>query len=159
MTRLDGWSLSPNDWQRLAELLSRVEWRTTNLNRRYQDSVPPAAGIYLLITDGYRISIQYRLPQGLSNVIYVGRSNCLRKRFNQHASESPRNPLIQVSKRTFGDLRYAFAVVPPESRDDEHGWLNTVESALVNTLSPPANRHVPHAKALTARLAVPQPVG
>ena len=159
MVRLDGWSLSPDDWKRLAALLTRVEWRTTNLNRRYQDSVPPAAGIYLLITDEHHISIHYRLPHGLSNVIYVGRSNSLRTRFNQHASESPRNPLIKVSQRTFGDLLYAFAVVPPEAKDDEEGWLSAVESALVNTLSPPANRHVPQAKTFTARLASPQPVG
>lgn len=158
MARLDGWSLSHDDWKRLAVLLARVEWRTTNLNRRNQDSVPSSAGIYLLITDGHHISIQYRLPNGLSNVIYVGRSKSLRTRFNQHASESPSNPLIRVSQRTFGDLVYTFAVVPPEAKDDEDGWLSAVESALVNTLSPPANRHVPQAKAFTARLASPQPV-
>ena len=159
MARLHGWSLSPDDWKRLARLLARVEWRTTNLNRRNQDSVPPSAGIYLLITDEHHISIHYRLPHGLSNVIYVGRSNSLRKRFKQHASESPRNPLIRISRHTFGDLLYAFAVVPPEAKEDMDGWLSAVESALVNTLSPPANRHVPHARTFTARLASPQPVG
>ncbi len=159
MTRLEGWSLSESDWTRLAELLSRVTWRSMKLRQLDQDSVPTAAGIYLLMTDSKHVSRHYRLPDGISNVIYVGRSNSLRRRFMQHASESPSNPLIKVSRRTFGDLRYAFAVVPSTATDEPDVWLSNVEAALVNTLSPLANRNIPHARPISARLATAQSVG
>lgn len=159
MTRLEGWSLRRGDWQRLAQLLDDVEWRTTKLHTLFQDDVPPAAGVYILMTDSQSVSNQYRLPEGITNVIYVGRSIQLRTRFLKHASDSPDNPLIKISRRTFGDLRYAFARAPNDDKDTQGQWIQDVESALINVLSPPANRNVPQSSPLTARLASPLPVG
>ena len=159
MTRLEGWSLSKDDWQRLAQLLDGVEWRTTKLDPLFQDDVPPTPGVYIFMTDSQRISCVYRLPEGISNVIYVGRSTRLKNRFLQHASDAPGNPRIQNSRRTFGDLLYAFACAPHKDRSAQKQWIREVESALINVLSPPANRNVPQASPLVARLAPPQPVG
>ena len=159
MTRLEGWSLSRADWQRLARLLDDVDWHITKLHNSFQDDVPPAAGVYLLMTEGHRVSRQYRLPEGLTNVIYVGRAKRLKRRFMDHASDSPDNPLIKISKRTFGDLQYAFARAPEVDPSFQNRWLQDVESALINVLSPPANRNVPQASPLSARLANPSPVG
>ena len=44
MTRLEGWSLSEDDWRRLARLLDEVEWRITQLRSLNQDDVPSTAG-------------------------------------------------------------------------------------------------------------------
>lgn len=159
MTRLDGWSLSRDDWQQLAHLLDDVEWRTTKLHALFQDDVPPVAGVYILMTDSRSVSHVYRLPEGIANVIYVGRSTRLKTRFLKHASDSPDNPLIKISRRTFGDLRYAFARAPHTDTSSQQRWIRDVESALINVLSPPANRSVPQASPLTARLTSPHPVG
>ena len=159
MKRLEGWSLSREDWQQLAGLLNDVEWRTTKLHALFQDDVPPAAGVYLLITESQGVSDRYRLPEGIANVIYVGRSTRLKTRFLKHASDSPDNPLIKISRRTFGDLRYAFAAAPDDDTNTQERWIRDVESALINVLSPPANRNIPQASPLAARLASPLPVG
>ena len=164
MVRLEGWSLSKDDWQVLTEVLANVEWRKTWLNELYQDSVPPSAGIYLLVADEHHLAYRYRLPNGLSSVLYVGRSESLRDRFKQHATdsqklESQRNPLLNACRRAFGDLRYMFAVVPETAKADQDNWLKVVENALTTVFSPPANRNVPRGSEFKARLGPSQPVG
>lgn len=160
MTRLEGWSLSEADWRRLARLLDEVEWRITQLRSLNQDDVPSTAGVYILMTDSQRVSDQYRLPKGIANVLYVGRSTTsLRKRFLDHASDSPDNPLIKISRRTFGELRYAYARAPGNDSNTQKRWVRDAESALISVLSPPANRNVPQASPMTARLTSPQPIG
>lgn len=159
MVRLEGWSLSTNDWQRLAETLSGVKWQMTRLNALYQDSVPQSAGVYLLVTDGQYLSEKYRLPENIESVIYVGQSRSLRDRFKQHAAASPRNPLLRHCRQTFGDLRYMFTLIPATAASEQEDWLNQVEATLVKVLSPPANRNVPQGPELIARFGTPQPVG
>lgn len=164
VVRLEGWSLSKDDWQVLTDVLANVEWRKTWLNELYQDSVPPSAGIYLLVADEQNLTHKYRLPNGLSSVLYVGKSDCLRDRFKQHATDSQKldsqkNPLLSACRKAFGDLRYLFAVVPETAKSDQDNWLKVVENALTTVLSPPANRNVPQGPQVTARLGPPQPVG
>lgn len=158
MVRLEGWSLSADDWQHIAEVLGGVEWQMTRLNALYQDSVPRSAGIYLLVTDGHYVSERYRLPRDIASVIYVGKSKSLRDRFKQHATASPRNPLLRDCRQTFGDLRYVFALVPAMVESEQDEWLSRVEATLVKVLSPPANRNVPQGPSLTARVGPPQQV-
>jgi len=164
MTRLEGWSLSRDDWRKLTEVLVNVKWRMTWLNERYQDSVPRSAGIYLLITNDGTIAQQYGLPKGISNVLYVGRSDCLRDRFKQHTADSQRttaqrNPLLNACKTTFGDLRYLFALVPDNAKDNVDEWLRQVENTLTTVFSPPVNSNVPKGPEIKARLGTPQAVG
>ena len=164
MVSLDGWSLSKDDWQKLTEILANVEWGMTKLDKIFQGSVPSSAGIYLLITDGDNIAQQYRLPIGISTVLYVGRSNCLHERFKQHVADSknitsPKNPLLNACTTTFGDLRYLFALVPEKAKDNTNEWLQLVENALITVFSPPVNHNVPKGPEIKARLGAPEPVG
>ncbi|MCY4193454.1 MAG: hypothetical protein OXF04_04050 [bacterium] len=163
MTRLDGWSLSKDNWRKLTEVLANVEWGMTRLNKLYQGSVPRSAGIYLLITDSDNIAQQYKLPKGISTVLYVGRSDCLRDRFKQHAADSKnttsqKNPLLNACSTTFGDLRYLFALVPEKAKGNSDNWLRLVENALITVFSPPVNRNVPRGLEIKARLGAPQPL-
>ena len=154
----DGWSLEPDAWRQLPGVLRGAQWQRVQLRALDQDSVPQRAGIYLLTTAGERLASRYQLPRDLSNAIYVGRSDNLRRRFGQHLSPSVQNPLIARSHAIFGQLVFAFATVPDESIDVESTWLSRVESELIQVLSPPANRNVPRAGPILARLREPQPV-
>lgn len=163
MARLEGWSLSKDDWRKLTDVLANVEWKMIQLHKLYQDSVPRSAGIYLITTDNKSIALRYRLPKGISTVLYVGRSDCLRDRFKQHASDSERNnaqknPLLNACRIAFGDLRYWFALIP-ETVNNTGEWLKLVENSLITIFSPPANRNVPSGPEIKARLGTPQPLG
>ncbi|MCY4258025.1 MAG: GIY-YIG nuclease family protein [bacterium] len=159
MVRLEGCSLSADDWQLLADNLNGVTWHMTHLNTLNQDSVPQEAGIYLLVTDGHCLSDKYYLPENIENVIYVGKSKSLRDRFKQHAAVSPQNPLLRNCRHTFGNLRYIFTLVPSTTTSTQEDWMSAVEATLVKVLSPPANQNVPQGPKITAKVGSPQPVG
>ena len=159
MTRLEGWSLNMDDWQQLSSVLNEVEWRFTRLNRRNRDSVPRSPGIYILATDADYTSQRYKMPKGVSGVIYVGRSESLRDRFSQHSSAAHKNPLLATCQKMFGDLRYIFSLVPESVVDAQQEWLRRAEATLVKVLSPPANRNVPQGDSIPGRLEPAQPVG
>lgn len=113
----------------------------------------------MIITNPVIMSEQYGLPRNLENVLYVGQSGDLRRRFLQHCAQEPTNPLIKECRNIFGNLQFYYSRVPTRIEAPKEDWLQQVESALVGALSPPANRNIPSGQRLTARLGPPQPVG
>lgn len=150
-----GWSLQHAEWKQLIDVLNGTYWRYTNLNIKFQASVPKAPGVYLLVSEQEYISTVYGLPQGLSNALYVGRSNNLHARFKQHASDNNQNRFIRDSKATFGMLRYAFTRVPSTSTLTLDEWLSNAERLLILVLGPPANTNVPTSTSLVGKLGQP----
>lgn len=154
--RFDGWSLDPSAWTRVAAVLHGTRWQRVPLDPLYRESVPLHAGIYLLTTENEQLAIQYGMPDVLANAVYVGRSDKLRNRFLQHAQAPLHNPLIQRSHEIFGRLEFVFSQVPEPHREQDTSWLSEAESELVQVLCPPANRSVPRAHSIVARLGQPE---
>ena len=147
-----GWSLQHSEWKQLSEALDGTHWHYTNLNIKFQASVPEVPGIYLLVSHQEFVSRVYGLPPELSNALYVGRSNNLNARFKQHASASNQNQFIRDSKVTFGMLRYAFTRIPPMSHLSDEQWLSNAERLLISVLGPSANTNIPTSVALRGKL-------
>ena len=150
-----GWSLQHSEWKQLSKVLNGTRWHYTNLNIKFQASVPEVPGIYLLVSDQGYASRVYGLPPGLSNALYVGRSNNLNARFKQHASNSNQNRFIRDSKMTFGTLRYVFTRIPSTSCVSVDQWLSNTERILISVLGPSANTNIPTSAALVGKLGQP----
>lgn len=150
-----GWSLQHAEWRQLIDVLHGTHWHYTNLNMKYQASVPEAPGIYLLVSGEEYVSTVYGLPPGISNALYVGRSKNLKARFRQHAADNNKNRFIRESKATFGTLRYAFTRVPSMCDVTVDEWLSLAEQLLILVLGPSANTNVPTSTSLFGKLGEP----
>lgn len=155
MARLEGWSLLQGDWDAVRLALQGAAWRVTQLRPLNQDDVPKMPGIYMLVTDLESWSQQRNLPGGIANVLYVGRSDNLHRRFLEHARRSNPNPLIERCRGIFGSLRYFYTQVPTGA-GNVGDWLSLTENVLVSALSPPGNRNVPRGPPVTASVGEAQ---
>ena len=142
MAQLEGWSLLPGDWEAVGLALQGTAWHVTLLRPLNQDDVPKMPGIYMLVTELERWSRQRNMPTGIANVLYVGRSDNLHRRFLEHSRQHSANPLIKRCRDIFGNLRY-FYTQAPKNAGDVGDWLGRAETVLINALSPPGNRNVP----------------
>ena len=78
-----------------------------------------------------RASIMNQPFSNLTEVIYVGRSNNLRRRYAEHLNTP--TPKVRVARQVFSDsLRFWFLQLP------EHR-LSNVERLLIDCFGPPAN--------------------
>lgn len=155
MARLEGWSLLRSDWEAVGLVLQGVVWHITQLRPLNQDDVPKVPGIYMLVTEtDWAVKGRY-LPAGIANVLYVGRSDNLHRRFLQHARPMNANPLIGRCREVFGNLRYFYTHVPAGTCDVGE-WLAQAEAVLICALSPPGNRNVPKGSAVMARVGQAQ---
>lgn len=150
-----GWSLRQDEWRQLTEALEGSDWHYTNLNNKFHASVPSEPGIYLLISSKEYVSRIYGLPPELSSALYVGRSNNLKTRFKQHASDHTANRFIRESKNTFGTLRYAYTKVPLTRTVSVDDWLSNAERLLILVLGPPANSNIPTSASLVGKFGTP----
>ena len=150
-----GLSIQPDDWIGLSRTLVGVDWREIMLDGLYQGSVPKKAGIYLLVVNEGGLA-KYRLPEGISPVIYIGRSDNLRSRFLNHTAKTTQNKLISTFRLTFGSLRFHFSTVPTQAGSH---WLGDTEKILIRVFDPPANKVIPTISTINGTLKPPLPVG
>jgi hypothetical protein len=139
-----GWSLDKNEWNKLREKLTSVEWKRTFLENDYRATVPNTAGVYLICVSTSEIPIFGRVMQELYNAIYVGQSKNLKGRFAQHVRGYGRvKPAISIFRR----LHFWYAEVAPDGLDD-------IEQLLLDAFGPPAND-----KNVKAKIGSPVPAG
>jgi hypothetical protein len=157
MKSLSGWSLQDDLWRQVDEILKGADWRSTWLDSLFQDSVPKEPGIYIIHTGQSALSAIYHLPDGISGVLYVGRSNNLRNRFKQHATINPDNRHIQACSSIFGRLRFTSTPISAAASITPDEWLSAAEHILISVLNPPANSSIPTGSKLVGRIgqAVP----
>lgn len=149
-----GWSLSPDDWQLIPKKLEGVAWKMTLLNRLFQDDVPEMAGLYMIFPNAENLTDFYLLPDKVTTIVYIGRTENLRRRFLEHSSHETSNPRLDACKRIFGDLYYAFTRVPRSVRVTSNEWLIDTEKFLLEALHPIADR----TRSLVGRVGTPVPV-
>ncbi|WP_211109556.1 GIY-YIG nuclease family protein [Azospirillum tabaci] len=87
--------------------------------------VPDNAGVYLI--------------HDLRGVLYVGRTNLLRRRFNEHFWIADNELLLVARRHPFGEVAFSWILVEAESD------RATLERRLVSWLQPPCNRLIPGA--------------
>ena len=124
-----GWSLEPEDWLILNQLLSESKWKRVYLEREYKDKVPSRSGVYIICGKTDAIGNMGAAINSLNNAIYVGQSSNLKNRFHDHVAGYGS---VVKAKLIFRRLEYWWSEV---SREE----LNKYEQALVNALGPSAN--------------------
>lgn len=156
MAGSSGLSLSGDAWRRVTAALEGTAWRSTWLDPLFAQSVPEAAGIYILHTSPKILSDNYSLPGEVSGVLYVGKSKDLRKRLLEHSSIRHPNERIRQFRSIFGRLRFSYTRVPMTA-NVIGDWINHAEHTLISVLDPPANRVIPSGQPVSGRIkqAVP----
>ena len=127
-----GWALHAPDWQELPqEIGASVQWQSRPLGYASRRSIPQRTGVYMMCAKLPGGSKMNQLFSSLTEVIYVGRSKNLRRRYAEHL-DTP-SPKVRVARQVFSDsLRFWFLHLP------EH-CLPEVERLLINCFGPPAN--------------------
>ena len=132
-----GWSLAKLEWDGLSsEIISEESWRSVQFNIADVNSVPPSSGVYLLCTSPPRrrrsaVTSSNDLFGLLYTAIYAGKSENLRRRFEDHC-RNPKSEII-TSRECFADsLDFWFTRLDPSQ-------LDIVEARLIDCLGPPAN--------------------
>ena len=133
-----GWSVDRATWDRLpAWLVTTDQWRSVGFSILDANSVPTAPGVYALCSSppGRNVAggvSPYDLFSILYTALYIGRTNNLRVRFQQHC-QNP-SPDVGRTRQTFGDsLEFWFCRI-------SGGELATIEAYLIDCLGPSANQ-------------------
>ena len=139
-----GWTLEKQEWDHLRKIVSATRWSKTHLDQLSRDSVPEKSGVYAIcakLTD-----FDQSLFKALYEIVYVGKSRSLRRRFLEHC-RSPRRGIKEVTQ-CFGDnLEYWYTEVNPDRIDE-------LEARLIECFGPPANRI---SGTIPAKIGTPQP--
>ena len=126
-----GWSDDRGRWERLSESVSQYSWRSVPLVELESNSVPDAAGVYVMC-GGTPVHMATLLGGRVFGPLYVGRTNDLRRRFLQHCRRPDSN--IDAIKHCWrNQLQFWFANIPQDQ-------LGTVEGLLIDCFGPRANR-------------------
>lgn len=126
-----GWSDDRGRWERLSESVSQYSWRSVPLVELESNSVPNAAGVYVMC-GGTPVHMATLLGGRVFGPLYVGRTNDLRRRFLQHCRRPDSN--IDAIKHCWrNQLQFWFANIPQDQ-------LGTVEGLLIDCFGPRANR-------------------
>ena len=138
-----GWTLEKQEWLQLS-VISRTDWSKTKFNSLYRENVPESSGVYAICSTPPDFT--QLLIKTLYNIIYVGKSKSLRRRFLEHCNRPKLE--IEMAQHCFGDsLEYWFTEVSLEEIDE-------LEARLIDCFGPPANLvrgHIP------ARVESPHP--
>jgi len=152
MSSIRGMSLSSSDWRQLGKSLAGSTWHSTWLDSRWGGSIPEMAGVYILHTFPKLMSKVYALPPEVSGAIYVGKTQNLSRRFQQHTAPKHFNDRIMTFQGIFVQIRFSYALVPSEFDVSVKDWLANAEHALVVALDPPANRVIPAGAPMMGKL-------
>jgi hypothetical protein len=109
------------------EMEMRAPWRHVDYHQMYGSDLPRAPGVYAVL----RVKRTSGIPVSL-NVLYVGKSRNLHKRFSQHTD--PYRQHNKILNALLDKPELEFWYVPVEVAD-----LDTVERRLIRELAPSAN--------------------
>ncbi len=133
-----GWTLEKRKWDNLLSVVTGTRWSKTQLVSLERDSVPQNRGVYAICVTLKTLNFNQNPFKTLYEIIYVGKSNCLRRRFLEHCDRAKRG--VQMAKGCFGNnLEYWFTIVDANRIDE-------LETRLIECFGPPANlkdRHIP----------------
>ena len=136
------WSLESAKWAELFRLLStseNIDFKQAPFIPGAQLSIPAESGVYLVVAkpiihlQGNPIRNPSMKLRELQNVLYVGRSSNLRKRFGEHINGGPGTTSVADITRCFAGLTFWWLTV-------SGGETQELEDLLIRTFGPPANK-------------------
>lgn len=129
--RSSGWSLDPNAWNELANLLSQRQSGCVKFIAAFTNNIPQSPGVYIFCLSPLPESKGF-IAQ-LYNSVYVGQATNLRQRFKNHLDgKTSVEPIL----RSFTNLDYWHI----SCDKDELDWL---EKRLYDVLNPMSNKVSP----------------
>lgn len=103
------------------------KWSEVNLERVETDNVPTCSGIYVI----KQVERVMGLPVS-HEIIYVGKSNNLRRRFKEHCNPRSEHNNVLLNASWKNILEFWFAKIEVENLDE-------IERKLINNLEPITN--------------------
>ena len=141
----NGWTLERKKWDCLLSVVTQTRWLKIRLVSLERDSVPEGRGVYAICVKLKTMNFTQNPFKALYEIIYVGQSNSLRRRFVEHCDYPKRG--VEKAKKCFGDnLEYWYTEVDLDCIDE-------LETRLIGCFGPPANR----ISGIGARLGAPRP--
>lgn len=139
-----GWSLDSVLWRQLQTRVAQFKWNRVYLERDYQSRVSSGSGIYLICANTKSIPIDGKVMERIYNVLYVGQTNNLRRRFREHAHGHGQ---VLKSKDIFRQMDFWYTEL-------DTAQLSDIEQLLIRVFGPPAN-----GKYVKAKIGDPVPAG
>ena len=132
-----GWSINPEDWEALDQVLRRSEtWNSVLLTPNDQSIVPEGPGVYAICapppnTTGLDRSTMFH---SLASPLYIGRSESnIKSRFLAHCRAS--NPQLRRAKNCYYRVQLSFWFIElPVSA------VRDAEARLIKCFGPPVNK-------------------
>lgn len=127
-----GWPLYPDEWEAVPDSLWLTEqWQSRPLGHASRDSLPTQSGVYLMSVKPPRAA-SFPPPVGdLNEVIYVGKTVNLRRRYAEHLNTP--SPKVRMARATYSaSLRFWFLALPKSQ-------IAQLEALLIDCFGPPAN--------------------
>jgi excinuclease UvrABC nuclease subunit len=126
-----GWKIQADSWERLRHVMVSARWRKVPMSITSQLSVPEGAGVYMLCSSVPNL-VSTMLPKAIYNVLYVGKTNGLRRRFGDHCRRPDEN--IAALKAVYSQaVEFWFSPI-------ELTRVADVEAVLIDCFGPSANR-------------------
>ena len=144
-----GWSIKPEDWKALDQILPAMQrWQQVLLTPNDQSVVPATPGVYAICAqppNAVGPSV-HSMFHHVTSPIYIGRSeSSIKSRFLVHCS-SP-DLRLRTAKRCYHQvpLQFWFIEVSANAVKDVEGWLircfgppaNKISGSISATLKPP----------------------
>ena len=124
-----GWSLDSALWKELQARVAEFKWNRVYLEKDYQSKVSNSSGVYLICANTRDIPIDGKVMQRIYNVVYVGQTNNLRRRFNEHAHGYGQ---ILKAKGIFRQMDFWYTEL-------DGTYLSEIEQLLISVFGPSAN--------------------
>ena len=123
------WTLNPTEWKEVDFWLANRKFKQRALTKNDTDLVPTYSGVYLMC--GRPLLSNMSAPE-LRNILYIGKSENLRQRFQQHCGQGSAPHIRELVKLYGSRLEFWFTEVPVER-------ITEVENALIKCFKPQAN--------------------
>jgi hypothetical protein len=127
-----GWPLHSAEWDAVPDgIWESNRWQSRPLGHASKSTIPTDSGVYMMCVRPPRAASFHEPLADLQEVIYVGKSRNLRRRYAQHLNTP--SPKVQMARKTYSDsLRFWFLNL-------SQGRYSTVESMLIDCFGPAAN--------------------
>ena len=107
-----GWTLYSLEWESIPkDVLQPNQWQSRALGQSLRHSIPQQAGVYMMCVKPPNVSV---MPEPFSNfveIIYVGRSKNLRRRYREHLNTP--SPKVHIAKQTYSRQSAILVLMPP----------------------------------------------
>ena len=138
--QIKGWSVNQQDWSEVEKLIRKLKWKQLRLMGNNTNEVSDQPGIYCLAVAPPVLMPDSFKKRNFYNVLYIGESGNLRKRFRNYLSKSTKDwEKIKDAQTVFHTINFVYAEIPGDPNDDRKK-REYIETKLTQALGPPINK-------------------